>query len=276
MYMIARQHTQSKLYGTGREAFIAFVKENNFKLAKSLNERSGDAGIGSVLDKAVKTILTAFYDVDHFELAYIGEMLGIINDLDQSREEEKMALETAQSSKLELKKEVSRKRQDNILQKFQTQRQSYMKSKSLTQQSETPRSSFRTDTLGDDESEDDIECSLCKESLTTDQFYKHPFGQFAYVSSTKLLFHAYRQALKVEPTNEDEEEKKGEEIIEEDNIVDPLQELEINCLHKTTGTGGTLIKCSHYAHYKCLMSYLVANEQDQRKREVRKMIGIDF
>jgi len=44
------------------------------------------------------------------------------------------------------------------------------------------------------------------------------------VSSTKLLFHAYRQALKVDPipANEDEEEKKGEEIIEEDKIVDPL------------------------------------------------------
>lgn len=42
------------------------------------------------------------------------------------------------------------------------------------------------------------------------------------------------------------------------------------------GTGGTLIKCSHYAHYKCLASYLTANEKDQRKRDLRKIIGLDF
>jgi hypothetical protein len=43
--------------------------------------------------------------------------------------------------------------------------------------------------------EDEVECALCKETLTLEHYYSNPFGQFAYVSSTKLLYHSYRQAL---------------------------------------------------------------------------------
>ena len=52
--------------------------------------------------------------------------------------------------------------------------------------------------------------------------------------------------------------------------------LDINYLDYIHQTGGTLTKCSHYAHYKCLVAYLTANEQDQRKRDLRKIIGLDF
>ena len=45
---------------------------------------------------------------------------------------------------------------------------------------------------------EDSECSLCRETLSLEHFYLHPFGQFAYVSKSKLLSHAYRQALERE------------------------------------------------------------------------------
>lgn len=51
---------------------------------------------------------------------------------------------------------------------------------------------------------------------------------------------------------------------------------DVSYLEYINGTGGTLIKCSHYAHYKCLSSYLTANEADQNKRNIRKIIGLDF
>ena len=66
------------------------------------------------------------------------------------------------------------------------------------------------------------------------------------------------------------------DIENDDNQINPMEELDINCLDFINGTGGTLIKCSHYAHYKCLVSYLTTNEQDQRKREMRKIIGLGF
>jgi hypothetical protein len=50
----------------------------------------------------------------------------------------------------------------------------------------------------------------------------------------------------------------------------------INCLEVRNGTGGTLVKCAHYAHSKCLIAYLTANESDSRKRDMRKIIGLDF
>jgi hypothetical protein len=57
--------------------------------------------------------------------------------------------------------------------------------------------------------------------------------------------------------------------------LDPLDHVDINCLN-AKGTGATLIKCSHYSHFKCLTEYLTSNESDTRKRETRKIIGLDF
>lgn len=42
------------------------------------------------------------------------------------------------------------------------------------------------------------------------------------------------------------------------------------------GTGGTVIKCSHYSHYKCLNNFLTLNQADHRKAEFRKLIGLDL
>lgn len=112
-----------------------------------------------------------------------------------------------------------KKRQEDILKKFQDKRLGYMKSQ---QSAETPpllRSSSSFKETGEDEGE--IECSLCKETLDSDHFYGNPYGQFAYVSNSKLLYHAYRQTLsdtsrslsvKSESPQEQEEEKKASEM----------------------------------------------------------------
>ncbi len=71
-----------------------------------------------------------------------------------------------------------------------------------------------------------------------------------------------------------EEEKKGSDL--EKPLINPFEWVTINCLNKKRGTGATLIKCSHYSHYKCLTEYLTANESDARKRDLRKIIGLDF
>lgn len=73
------------------------------------------------------------------------------------------------------------------------------------------------------------------------------------------MFHSYRQALdpyfgeSKEQTNTQEEEKKQSEIISDPAPLNPLNLLpKVNCLEEKQGTGGVLIKCSHYAHSKCL------------------------
>ena len=55
-----------------------------------------------------------------------------------------------------------------------------------------------------------------------------------------------------------------------------IKDLEVSYLDEEEHTGGTLVKCTHYAHYKCLNNYLTSNESDRRKSEIRKTIGLNF
>jgi hypothetical protein len=73
-----------------------------------------------------------------------------------------------------------------------------------------------------------------------------------------------------------EEEKKESEEGQVPLPLNPLDHVTINCLSKKSGTGATLIKCSHYSHFKCVTEYLTSNESDPRKRDTRKIIGLDF
>lgn len=50
----------------------------------------------------------------------------------------------------------------------------------------------------------------------------------------------------------------------------------LNCIDNSEKTGGTIIKCMHYSHAKCLQSFLTTNEADSRKRDFKKLIGLDF
>jgi len=36
------------------------------------------------------------------------------------------------------------------------------------------------------------------------------------------------------------------------------------------------VKCQHSAHIKCLQDYQLSAETDMRKREIKKIIGLDF
>ena len=75
-----------------------------------------------------------------------------------------------------------------------------------------------------------------------------------------------------------EEEKKDYEK-EEEKSYDPstlIKDLGIDYLNEKHGTGGTLIKCTHFSHYSCLNTYLTTNETDKRKSDIRKLVGLDF
>jgi hypothetical protein len=55
-----------------------------------------------------------------------------------------------------------------------------------------------------------------------------------------------------------------------------LKNLDLSYLNKKDFCGAEIIKCRHHAHFKCLNNYLVANEADPRKRDLRKLIGLDL
>jgi hypothetical protein len=55
-----------------------------------------------------------------------------------------------------------------------------------------------------------------------------------------------------------------------------LKEIDLSYLHEVDYAGANIIKCRHYSHYKCINNYLVANEADPRKRDLRKIIGLDL
>ena len=44
--------------------------------------------------------------------------------------------------------------------------------------------------------DEEIQCSFCRETLVEDNFMADPYGQFAYVTHTKLLHKAYEQTMR--------------------------------------------------------------------------------
>lgn len=166
------------------------------------------------------------------------------------------------------------------MQKFKNQRQGFIDKKSGTTTPSLQSSRSMVDSSQTQEEETEIECSLCKDTLSLEHFYSNPYGQFGYVSTSKLLYHAYRQTLELDkaPTQVKEESKiGGAGEIKPATPTDPMSLLgDISCLDYVHGTGATFTKCSHYSHFSCLTNYLTLNESDQQKRNMRKIIGFDF
>ena len=78
-----------------------------------------------------------------------------------------------------------------LLKKFGTMREGFIsKQQGDSLSGSSSAASFRKDIQ--DEAAGELECSLCKEILSLDHYYASPFGQFAYVSNSKLLYHSYR------------------------------------------------------------------------------------
>ena len=73
---------------------------------------------------------------------------------------------------------------------------------------------------------------------------------------------------KMQEKNKDKEEDKEEE---KETLPGKF-----NYLHGDSGTGGTIVRCTHYAHFECLSNYLAANESSMSKRDLRKIIGLSL
>lgn len=43
--------------------------------------------------------------------------------------------------------------------------------------------------------EEEIECSFCKETLMEEHYYNEPYGQFSYITKTKLMYYAVKQTI---------------------------------------------------------------------------------
>jgi hypothetical protein len=71
-----------------------------------------------------------------------------------------------------------------------------------------------------------------------------------------------------------EEEEKKEELKEELKISEETM-FDLKYLNEMK-TGGVLLKCTHYAHYKCLNEYLVSQASNIRKIDMRKLIGFEI
>ena len=82
------------------------------------------------------------------------------------------------------RKEATKKKREEILKKFESKRHAYIK-KNLDE-TLNRESSFKQD------DNDTVECAVCKEILSLETFASHPYGQFAYISKTKLMWHTLK------------------------------------------------------------------------------------
>lgn len=77
------------------------------------------------------------------------------------------------------------------------------------------------------------------------------------IDSEKLKYCDYATQKKKED-EEWVEENEGYAKLRENNVKD----LNLNYLHEQSFTGGTMTKCSHYSHQKCLNNYLKTCQED--------------
>ena len=91
--------------------------------------------------------------------------------------------EAEKSTTAEDKKEKLKKRQNKLLQKMKSKGSKYLKEK-------------KTETQEVESSPDCHQCAFCTEELRQEDFTKHPFGNFAYCSNSKLMYHSIEQTLK--------------------------------------------------------------------------------
>ncbi|CDW74007.1 zinc finger family protein [Stylonychia lemnae] len=266
------------------------------------------------MDKAIQEILVSIFNLNKNLFRELGQQLGLVlpdesdytvstNQTTNKSAENDVTIRDRQIKQ----KEEARLKKEKIMMKFQSKRQKYINKNDIQSTSMSLETSVlntsRTNSSQMDQSlheDDEIECALCKETLLSDNFYSDPYGQFAYISKSKLMAHTLRQTLglqnelvkqqknqfqmqqekEISSLQEEEEEKKDYEMIQQSIVKDQdsgenLRDLDLSYLNETELTGGTMIKCSHYSHFKCLNSYLTAKEADVRKRELSKMIGLD-
>eukprot|EP00347_Sterkiella_histriomuscorum_P017752 403348132 len=254
---------------------------------------------GEAMNTAVDIILRGIYDIDPIQFVELGQKLGINDqELKQQNQISQQLKEEEQKQKKETMKEAARLKKEQIMQKFQGKRQNYISKQSQSsisvQLNRTNSSMTEKISLEDGETN---HCSLCKEELSLDNFFSEPYGQFAYLSRSKLMSHTLKQTLQlqneiiskfntncyqqsndnIQEQNQVEEEKESyQQQINDQVTEETLRTLDLSYLTEHQKTGGTIIKCSHYSHYKCLNDYLITNESDIRKRESRKLIGLDF
>mmetsp|Transcript_25991 Transcript_25991/g.19575 ORF Transcript_25991/g.19575 Transcript_25991/m.19575 type:complete len:101 (+) Transcript_25991:184-486(+) len=94
---------------------------------------------------------------------------------EKSFEDQQSTKSSEEDKKAQLKVDAKKKR-EQLMAKFQNKRQEYI-TKNVKEEavpSLSKGSSFMESSNTDDESQ--IECSLCKETLSIDNFYKEPFG----------------------------------------------------------------------------------------------------
>ncbi|CDW91208.1 zinc finger family protein [Stylonychia lemnae] len=208
----------------------------------------------------------------------------------QLKEEEKN-----QSNKQSIdKKEAARLKREKIMMKFQNKRTTFIKEADAIQidiQVEEVKGYDQEPNFIDKkcpepyqlEEDDKIHCTLCREQLNSKDFFKEPFGQFAYIAKSKLLYYAMNQTIKAQKNkygqfdrnNEDDEWEEEDEQHFAKQSFNHLRVLQLNYLDSESYTGGTLIKCPHFAHLTCLENYQKSQKFDQIMAEENEIVGIN-
>eukprot|EP00347_Sterkiella_histriomuscorum_P012442 403368557 len=222
--------------------------------------------------------------------------------LDKNQEEQKTDKDQQknQQQSEDWKKEAARLKKEEIMNKFKNKRSNFISKqqessninmeevKQATAYEEEKSSQFSNNDQNQQSrdrinSEDHFECAYCREILNTENFFENPYGQFAYISSSKLMYHSINQTIEAQKLifndqdallNQEEDDWVAEEEGYAKIRTNYVKDLQPNFLVQEDFTGGTLIKCSHYAHSKCLSKYIETQENDEDMRKERKILGL--
>eukprot|EP00347_Sterkiella_histriomuscorum_P006425 403352821 len=227
----------------------------------------------------------------------------IIDKIQEKNQEEQKTGQDQQKSMQQnedWKKEAARLKKEEIMNKFKNKRSNFIskqqessninmeevKQATIQEEEKTSQFSNNDQNLQSRDrinSEDHFECAYCREILNTENFFENPYGQFAYISSSKLMYHSINQTIEAQKLifndqdaliNQEEDDWVAEEEGYAKIRTNYAKELQPNFLVQEDFSGGTLIKCSHYAHSKCLSKYIETQENDEDMRKERKILGL--
>ena len=147
--------------------------------------------------KLLSYLLEKIYKMDPTNLKFVGQVLGLVQG-DEGHSQEgwnnqedleagaasKKAKKDAEAIDPKLKKAQTKKKQSKLLKRMKNNAQKFL------DQKEEDTNVTNKDMNASVIVEEDIQCAFCQEQLSKDNFKENPYGNFAFIQSTKLLCHS--------------------------------------------------------------------------------------
>jgi hypothetical protein len=145
-------------------------------------------------------------------------------------------------------------------------------------------------------------CAFCQEQLDPSNYLNEPYGNFAHIQQTNLVYHAMQQTSKSQrralrnadlakvtgKAGDEEVDSDGDSLMAGETAAYKLQPIAFlkevqgeaaSFVNRFTGSGAHLKTCRHHAHYSCLQKYAeqqLTGEEGQFQARVAGFLKGEF